>query len=77
MPGQTDIGEILADIDTGNLDTDLASGTVTITIKENNKQLKLHILGDKILEASPVVAKGRVIALHLSRGLADRLKIIY
>jgi type II secretory pathway pseudopilin PulG len=77
LPGQTDIGGILADIDTKNLDIDLASGTVTLIITENDKQSKLHILDGKILVASPVVTKDRVVAWHLSGELADRLKITY
>jgi len=75
LPGSPDAADILADIDMANLKIVLAYGPVTMTIKANDEKSRLDILDGKILVASPVLTKDRIITWHLSGELADRLKI--
>jgi len=77
LPGNTDIAEILSDIDLENLDIRLADGTVTMIIKAEDEESMLHILHGKILLASPVLTKDKIVAWHLGGELAERLKINY
>lgn len=77
LPGSADVAEILTDIDADNLDIALTNGTVAMTIKALEKGSKLQILNGKILVASPVLTKDRIVAWHLDGELADRLKINY
>jgi hypothetical protein len=46
---------------------------MTIHVSDNSS--KLHILDNKILIASPVVTKYKIVSWHLSGELADRLGI--
>ncbi len=77
LPVSSDVADILANIDAENLDIVLASGTVVMTIRAEDKKSKLHILDGKILVASPVLTKDKIVAWHLAGELADRLKINY
>ena len=77
LPGSSDVAEILTHIDSENLDIVLMNGTIAMTIKAKEKGSKLHILDGKILVASPVVTKDKIVAWHLAGELADRLKINY
>jgi len=77
LPVSSDVTEILENIDSKNLDIVLAGGTVVMTIRAKEKGSKLHILDGKILVASPVVTKDKIVAWHLTGELADRLKINY
>jgi len=77
LPGGSDAAEILANVDSENLDITLTNGTVTLTIKAKEKKSKLHILDEKVLVASPVFTKDKIIGWHLAGELADRLKINY
>ena len=77
LPGSSDIAEILTNIDAENLDIALTNGTVTMTIEAKGKGSKLHILDGKVLVASPVFTKDKIIGWHLTGELADRLKINY
>jgi len=61
-------------MDMANLEIVLAYGSVTMIIKANDKKSRLDILDGKILVASPVLTKDRIITWHLSGELADRLK---
>ena len=77
LPVGSDAAEILANVDSENLDIALNNGTVTMTIKAKDKGSKLHILDEKVLVASPVFTKDKIIGWHLAGELADRLKISY
>ncbi|TFG88704.1 MAG: hypothetical protein E4H16_04655 [Candidatus Atribacteria bacterium] len=77
LPGSPEVEEILMDIDAENLDIALANGSIAMTIKAKESGSKLHILDGKMLVASPVLTKDRIIGWHLAGELADRLKINY
>ena len=61
LPGSPDAAAILADIDMANLEIVLAYGSMTMTIKANDEKSRLDILDGKILVASPVLTKDRII----------------
>jgi prepilin-type N-terminal cleavage/methylation domain-containing protein len=77
LPGNKDIADILQDIDTEYCGISLSSGSITMTIHASDSSSKLHILDNKVLIASPVVAKHKIVSWHLSGELADRLQINY
>lgn len=77
LPGSADIENILKDIDVENLDIALANGSIAMKIQAGESGAKLHILDGKMLVASPVLTKDRIIGWHLAGELADRLKINY
>lgn len=77
LPGPEDRDEILKDFDAQYLDIALSNGSIIMTIDAAGKESKLHILDGKILVASPVITKEKIVAWHLAGELADRLKINY
>jgi type II secretory pathway pseudopilin PulG len=77
LPGSLEAEEVLRDIDMENLEITLSNGSLAMTIKARDRGSKLHILDDKMLVASPVLTRNRIIGWHLSGELADRLKINY
>ena len=77
LPDSDDVAAILTNVNSENLDIALMNGTVAMTIKAQDKESKLHILDGKILVASPVLTKDRIVAWHLTGELADRLQISY
>ena len=77
LPGSDDVDEILTNINAENLDITLTNGTIKLTITARTKESKLHILDGKVLIASPVITKNKIVAWHLAGELADRLKINY
>ena len=77
LPGSNDSVEILENIKTEHLDIVITKGSVAMTINAREKGSKLHILHGKILLASPVITKDKIVAWHLDGELADRLKINY
>jgi prepilin-type N-terminal cleavage/methylation domain-containing protein len=77
LPGSPEISEILTNIDTEKLDIALTNGSIALTIKAHERGSKLHILDGKMLVASPVLTRDRIVGWHLSGELADRLKINY
>ena len=77
LPGSADVVEILKNIDSENLDIALTNGTINMVITAKEQESKLHILDGKILIASPVITKDKIVAWHLAGELADRLKINY
>jgi type IV pilus assembly protein PilA len=77
LPRSSDAKEILININSENLDIVLTNGTINMTITAKEKGSKLHILDGKILIASPVITKDKIVSWHLAGELADRLKINY
>jgi type IV pilus assembly protein PilA len=77
LPRSSDAKEILININSENLDIVLTNGTINMTITAKERGSKLHILDGKILIASPVITKDKIVAWHLAGELADRLKINY
>jgi prepilin-type N-terminal cleavage/methylation domain-containing protein len=77
LPGNSDIADILKNIDTEYCDITLANGSIVMKIKASDRNAKLHILDGKVLLASPVIAKYKIVSWHLTGELADRLKISY
>jgi prepilin-type N-terminal cleavage/methylation domain-containing protein len=77
LPGNSDIADILKNIDTEYCDITLANGSIVMKIKASDRSAKLHILDGKVLLASPVIAKYKIVSWHLTGELADRLKISY
>jgi hypothetical protein len=77
LPSREDLDEVLAEYDAENLDIDLVSGTITMTIRAPDQSSKLHILDGTILLAYPVISPNGVVAWHLDGELADRLQISY
>ena len=77
LPDSADVSEILSQISTDNLDIALASGTITLTVRAEHIGSKLYILDGKVLVASPVITKDKIVGWHLDGELADRLKINY
>ena len=77
LPGNTDVADILKDIDMEFCEITLANGSIVMKIKASDRSAKLHILDGKVLLASPVIAKYKIVSWHLTGELADRLKINY
>ena len=77
LPGNTDVADILKDIDTEFCEITLANGSIVMKIKASDRSAKLHILDGKVLLASPVIGKYKIVSWHLTGELADRLKINY
>lgn len=77
LPGNGDVGYILQDIETKFCDVVLANGTIAMTINAPERSSKLHILDGKVLVASPVITREKIVSWHLSGELADRLRINY
>ena len=77
LPGNTDAVELLKDIDTEYCEIAISSGSITMKINAPDSSSKLHILHEKVLLASPVITKYKIVTWHLSGELADRLKINY
>jgi type II secretory pathway pseudopilin PulG len=77
LPSREDLDEVLAEYDAENLDIDLVSGVITMTIRAPDQSSKLHILDGTILLAYPVISPNGVVAWHLDGELADRLQISY
>ena len=75
LPGNTDIADILQGIDTEYCEISLTNGSIAMTIHVSDNSSKLHILDNKVLIASPVVTKYKIVSWHLSGELADRLGI--
>lgn len=74
LPGNSEVEEIVENIDLENLEIVLANGTVVMTIQAM-KSSKLRVLDGKILVAAPVITKDKIVSWHLTGELADRLKI--
>jgi Tfp pilus assembly protein PilE len=77
IPGSSDVKEIIKKLDTEELHIALTNGTIILTIVAPDAASKLHILNGKILIASPVITKSKIVSWHLDGELADRLKINY
>ena len=77
LPGSDDSEEILKDIDTENLDITLTNGAVAMTINAPQNGSKLAILNGKVLLASPVITRDKIVSWHLAGELAERLRINY
>ena len=75
LPGNTDSVHILEEIDTEYCDITLSNGTIAMKINAPDSSSKLHILDNKVLVASPVITKYKIVAWHLAGELADRLGI--
>ncbi len=77
LPGSPDTEKILAGIDLQDMDIVLTNGSIALTVKARDRDSQLHVLDGKVLIASPVLTRDKIIAWHLSGALADRLKINY
>ena len=77
LPGKNYIADILKDIDTEDCDIAITNGSISMTINASDRNSKLYILNGKVLIASPVVSKYKIVSWHLAGELADRLKINY
>ena len=77
LPGNADAVELLKDIDTEYCEVAISSGSIVMKINAPDSSSKLHILHEKVLLASPVITKYKIVTWHLSGELADRLKINY
>jgi len=77
LPGNADAVELLKDIDTEYCEIAISSGSIAMKINAPDSSSKLHILHEKVLLASPVITKYKIVTWHLSGELADRLKINY
>jgi type IV pilus assembly protein PilA len=77
LPGDAAVAGILKDIDTEHCDISLTNGTILLKIDAPDSSSKLNILNGKILIASPVITKFKIVNWHLSGELAERLKINY
>ena len=77
LPGNADAVELLKDIDTEYCEVAITNGSIVMKINAPDSSSKLHILHEKVLLASPVITKYKIVTWHLSGELADRLKINY
>ena len=75
LPGNTDIAEILQDIDTEYCEISLTNGSIVMKIDDSDNSSKLQVLHGKVLIASPVITKYKIVSWHLAGELADRLGI--
>ena len=77
LPGNDDTADLLKDIDTEYCEIDITNGSITMKIDAPDSSSKLQILHGKVLLASPVISKYKIVSWHLSGELAERLKINY
>jgi prepilin-type N-terminal cleavage/methylation domain-containing protein len=77
LPGDTDIADLLKDIDTEYCEISITNGSIAMKINASDWSSKLHILNGNVLIASPVVSRYKIVSWHLAGELADRLKINY
>jgi type IV pilus assembly protein PilA len=77
LPGAADISHVLENVDTDQCDISIASGTIKMVINASDTASNLHILNGKVLIASPVISRFKIVSWHLSGELADRLRINY
>jgi len=77
LPGDTDIADLLKDIDTEYCEISITNGSIVIKISASDWGSKLHILHGNVFVASPVVSRYKIVSWHLAGELADRLKINY
>jgi hypothetical protein len=75
--GNDDAVDLLKDIDTEYCEIAITNGSITMKINAPDSSSKLQILHGKVLLASPVITKYKIVTWHLSGELADRLKINY
>jgi prepilin-type N-terminal cleavage/methylation domain-containing protein len=77
LPGNDDTVDLLKDIDTEYCEIAITNGSIAMKINAPDSSSKLNILHEKVLLASPVITKYKIVNWHLSGELADRLKINY
>jgi prepilin-type N-terminal cleavage/methylation domain-containing protein len=77
LPGNDDTVDLLKDIDTEYCEIVITNGSITMKINAPDSSSKFQILHGKVLIASPVITKYKIVSWHLSGELADRLKINY
>ena len=77
LPGNDDTVDLLKDIDTEYCEIAITNGSITMKINAPDSSSKFQILHGKVLIASPVISKYKIVSWHLSGELADRLKINY
>ena len=77
LPGNDDIVDLLKDIDTEYCEIAITNGSIAMKINAPDRSSKLKILHGKVLVASPVISKYKIVSWHLAGELADRLKINY
>ena len=75
LPGSSDTDQIIDNLNNENLEILLSAGTIKMTINAPDRVNKLHILDGKVLIASPVISKSKIVGWHLAGELADRLRI--
>jgi hypothetical protein len=75
--GNDDAVDLLKDIDTEYCEIAITNGSITMKINASDSSSKFQILHGKVLLASPVITKYKIVTWHLSGELADRLKINY
>ena len=77
LPGYDDTVDLIKDIDTEYCEIVITNGSITMKINAPDISSKFQILHGKVLIASPVITKYKIVSWHLSGELADRLKINY
>jgi type IV pilus assembly protein PilA len=77
LPGNDDAVDLLKDIDTEYCEIAITNGSIAMKINAPDSSSKFKILHGKVLIASPVISKHKIVSWHLSGELADRLKINY
>ncbi|MFC1523632.1 hypothetical protein ACFL6N_02455 [Thermodesulfobacteriota bacterium] len=75
LPGPTDAHAVLEGVDNQNLQVELISGVVKLTIDAPQAESKLQSLDGAILLASPVIQLNKISNWHLTGALADRIGI--
>ena len=75
LPNAADLSELMKGIDSENLEVELVSGVVNLTVVAPESSSRLHVLNGTNMIASPVVGAGSIATWHLDGELADRLGI--
>ena len=75
LPSAGDLPGLMAGINHQNLDIELASGVITMTVNAPDSALPIHILDGTTLVASPVIGTASISTWHLDGELAQRLGI--
>ncbi len=76
LPTAADQTEVLAELDTEEIEIALATGSLTMTVRAAAGS-RLQLLDGHVLAAAPVVSRERITGWHLDGELARRLGISY
>lgn len=75
LPSSADLPELMRGIDHEDLEVQLSTGVITLTVQAPDTDSKIHILDGAVMVASPVIGSAAITTWHLDGELAERLGI--